>query len=117
MSLHQYYGVESVKTSDRVVGLENPINCTIVQWLCPLIAIMVPMQIISISVLFVACKVHDRARSDDTFVRAAWDVLCTAALKSDMEKNKELARLNDPVCTCLLVLTHRRHTSSCSCMI
>lgn len=61
---------------------------------------MLPLQIISISALFVACKVHDRARSADTFVRAAWDVLCTAALKSDMEKNKELARLNDPVRTC-----------------
>eukprot|EP00892_Ulva_mutabilis_P001520 jgi/Ulvmu1/11369/UM075_0031.1 len=70
MSLHQYYDVESVKTSDRMI--------------------------ISISALFVACKVHDRARSADTFVRAAWDVLCAAASKTDMEKNRELARLNDP---------------------
>jgi len=59
--------------------------------------IVLVLQSISISALFVACKVHDRARSADTFVKAAWDVLCTAALKTDMEKNKELARLNDPV--------------------
>lgn len=71
-----------------------------------------PMQIISISALFVACKVHDRARSADTFVRAAWDVLCAAALKSDMEKNRELARLNDPVRSILTGICHGPYTSA-----